>query len=463
MSGVSARAVVALVVSALVATLAGAVVAAQPVAIGLLAGLAVIVRWPTATFLALLIACQEVAPTGSYGAAEFFLTFGSDLYKTTLLGFPVVAVAAVVALLAALGWSDGPGLSLRRSWPLLGLLGVVLAAALLQGAGFDTLVRLGLPYLLAVVGVCLAATTARQPGGWQLVNRVGAIGLVVMALGGVYFLVTTGGSVDGSGRTTLFYDSALPAVAGAVFIYGVVVAGRPSVRSAVVTLIAPVTIVLLSGRRSIWLAVVIVLAVLLIARYGRRVVRVVAIAGIGAGLAAALVPGVVNGIGSQIDVVQQTVQGSDADQGTEGHLDDVTLGIDYAKDTPFLGRGYDSPPLPGLFVQSEQLYVHNDALQVWLLYGPLAGGLMLTCMAAALVAGWRALRKPPVTALVGTSAVFLMIWPFAGMTAAFASTTYRWPVLLGMAIGAVLLRLDALRRDSREVLSNAKVLDASRA
>lgn len=174
-------------------------------------------------------------------------------------------------------------------------------------------------------------------------------------------------TLDGS--SPLFYDSALPAVAGAVFL---TILLRPAKRRwRLTTLAATGFIVLLSGRRNVWLALVVALVVVLFVRSGRA--KNLARLAVGGGLLAALValvsPDVLDAISKRVLSSISTASGSATEVATTQHLDDLRYGWQYALNAPFLGYGPNHPPLPGLAVQQGTLYVHNEFLLDWLRYG----------------------------------------------------------------------------------------------
>ncbi|MEU5912802.1 hypothetical protein [Micromonospora sp. NPDC047527] len=123
---------------------------------------------------------------------------------------------------------------------------------------------------------------------------------------------------------------------------------------------------------------------------------------------------------------------------TSGHLNDLRLGWEYVRANFWTGIGPLAPQLVGLAANnSERVYVHNELLQDWLRYGPLAPLLVILFLAAAALAALKAIRDPESDGIVRSAAAFCLIAPLCLMTAPFLSETSRWPLLLGIAAGIV--------------------------
>ncbi|MEU0550735.1 hypothetical protein [Micromonospora sp. NPDC005979] len=136
---------------------------------------------------------------------------------------------------------------------------------------------------------------------------------------------------------------------------------------------------------------------------------------------------------------------------TSGHLSDLRLGWDYVRANLWTGVGPLAPQLPGLAANnSERVYVHNELLQDWLRYGPLAPLLVIVFLAAAALAALKAFRDPDSDVVVRSAAAFCLIAPLCLMTAPFVSETSRWPLVLGIAAGIVVpVFLGRGRRDGQ--------------
>jgi O-antigen ligase len=302
---------------------------------------------------------------------------------------------------------------------------------------FTVFNQYGRPYVLAFAGLVLAGTTARQPGGWQTVVAVAGVSLVVVAVVGTVLFVTGGVSLEPDGSLAVFYDSALPALAGAVFL--AVLLGLADGRWKWAILIASGLIVVLSGRRNVWAGLVVAIVIVLIVRRRRVLTALRVVSSLGA-LAAVLVlssPNLAYATADRLLLAFEEVSGSSIDTSTAGHINDVRYGLKYALNAPVLGLGPQHPPLPGMAVQWPTMYVHNEFLINWLRFGIVGLLIAVTVGLAMIVISARALRRVGLANVEATSALFLVIAPVCAMTAGFFSGTERWPTLLGLTVGSL--------------------------
>ena len=430
------------------ASAAGALAALQP-GVGLVLPLAVvavlIARWPTAVVLVLVILCQEISPTSGFGLnATPLQVFGNDLYleeigKVPVL-IPVLALAALAGLLHAHAHPSSPERVPTRACLLLGCCGLaVVAVSIYYGADVLTAVgQYGKHYAVALLALVVASTTDRQPGGWPLVVRCGAVALGGVLLTGTALLLAGAVTPESDGSLAVYYDSALPALAGAVLL--VALLGSTGGRWRWVLVAVTGGIVLLSGRRNVWFALLVALAVVIAVRRGRArtALRVGLLISAFVGLALAVDPALATAMGDRVAAASSALTTGTGDKSTAGHVNDIQYGLGYALDSPWLGYGPNHGPLPGLAVQSGVLYVHNTYLLDWLKFG--AVGLLVSTglTVAMLVVGLRRLRGHDTLDIATVGAVFFVIAPTCALTAAFFTTTVRWPALLGLSAGATL-------------------------
>ncbi|MFU8852581.1 hypothetical protein ACNAW0_16565 [Micromonospora sp. SL1-18] len=121
---------------------------------------------------------------------------------------------------------------------------------------------------------------------------------------------------------------------------------------------------------------------------------------------------------------------------TGGHISDLRLGWDHVRANFWTGVGPLSPQLDGAAAhEATRVYVHNELLQVWLRYGPVAPLLVILFLLVAGLAALNALRDPDSDIIVRSAAVFCLIAPLCVMTAPFLSETSRWPLVMGIAAG----------------------------
>lgn len=402
----------------------------------------VVVAWrPSVSVVIALVLCQEIAEGEGFGlTTDTLQAFGHQLYFVELGNLPIFELLLVFAATAGLahksvrqGERGG-----RTALVLIALGGLLIGIA----AGFHDLGPLSIlgqserPLILAGAAMVLSLTTRYQPGGWAAVTKAAGAAMLVIAAAGMFLLASGRVSLALDGSTPLFYDSALPAVAGAVFLTLLL---RPAERRWRLLLLAATGfIVLLSGRRNVWVAMFVALVVLLVVRSGRakNLVRLAVGGGLIVGLVVLITPGVLGVMGQRLQDSINTASGSADEVSTSLHLSDLSYGWKYALDAPFLGYGPYHPPLPGLAVQQGSMYVHNEFLIVWLRYG-LPGLLTVAVLTIGmLVLGVQSIRRT--LSLHGSvSAVFLIMAPVCAMTAAFFTTTQRWPALLGLAVGTL--------------------------
>jgi len=397
-------------------------------------GLAVLTIQPTAGMVFLLVVAQELNPDGGGFASQWpHLALGHEVYFTRIGGFPLIELAALVAAAAA-------GLRARSIGRPGRLLMVAIVGAILAGLAFHQGLSLRSalgapvrPVVLLTCGLVLASTTAGQRGGWPRVGSFAIAGLFVELGMGVISLANG----QAPEALSIYYDSALPAAAGAILIavcFTTPIRGRVAAAA-----VAAGAVVLLSGRRGVWAGAVFALCIILVARRDRAgalmktavaALALVAIVWIAS-------PDTLVSAGHRSQEAWVAVSGGASDASTSGHVDDLHYGWMWARAGDFWGYGFSHRPMFGLAVQGNtQLYVHNEYLLVWLRFGIPGLILSIGTMVAALWVSARRFRSSETHVLAG--AAFVWLAAFACMTAPFLSTTSRWPVLFGIALGAAL-------------------------
>lgn len=406
---------------------------------GLIA-LGAVVRWPAASLLVLVIVCQEVSPNSTFGRSAPAQTFGNQLYYWTAGKLSVIELLLAVGAVAALAQSRGSGVgvgNLRRPLLIVGSAGfVVTVIAVLQGLGLLTsLGQYARPFVLTGLAAVVAATTATQRGGWRLASRSALGALALVAGGGALLWLTHLAVPLPDGSFSIFYDSALPALAGSVLLASVLGASWIGGRIPVAAITG--VIVLLSGRRNVWLAVAVALVAAMAVRSGRwrLIVQVLAAVLAVASVMYLVAPELLAGSTARLLTGLRTASGSADEVSTSEHMDDLRYGWMYAQQAPALGYGATHDPMPGLAVQKGLLYVHNELLLDWLRFG--IPGMLAVGVPAFLGLGLGLRRLRGSTGPELSAALLLVIAPVCAMTAAFYSTTQRWPVLVGFALGAL--------------------------
>jgi O-Antigen ligase len=452
-----------------------------------------VLRLPVTAMTLIVIVAEEINPNGHYG---LITTLGNQAY----LAHGKVPIVLPLALTAA-------SAAAARWWPArFSRAGILDAAALLSVAGLILLtIVVGLahgqsvfsavnqnsrPFILLGLGIIIGLSLRKLPAERTPLKVGAAITLAALLLAAA-IAIPLGGSADVNvSRYFIYYDSALPTIAGAVFLALLVEPGRRWDRWKLVLLVVTPVLVLISFRRSVWLAAAVVFVVVVALAWARwrtvawrfgfaSVIVLLAIlpapgfaADLGLRSGATLpvaaqtpsakpssheLPGNPNPAGggggggvTQPDSSHATgasVTDTKAEKAaqqavsTAGHVEDLRRSWTYIRAHFWTGAGPEAPQLPGLAAASaSRVYVHNELLQDWLRYGPLAPLLMTILLAATALLALRTLRDSDGDAVERSAAIFCLLTPICVMTAPFLSDTSRWPVLFGVAVGILILR-----------------------
>jgi O-antigen ligase len=295
------------------------------------------------------------------------------------------------------------------------------------------------PWLLVLAAYAVAVPMLREPGRRAaLVRLIGGVLIVKGALSLVVLVTTQGANVDGQ-RFVVHYDAALPMVAGMAII-GFLLAAERGVPWRRLLLVLAAVIVVFSFRRSVWTAMAAAILVLPLIRMNRVVVRRLLVGAAVAVVVLLVLPESVKGavfgrVGSAVSVAQ----GTGTEDSARNHKIDLVEGYRLAKQHPWLGLGVRAPQRPEFaFQEIDKLYVHNDPLQVWLLYGFPGIALFVMLLAVLCRRGVATLRRTKrLTLLDAGCAAFAVAVVVAVLPAPFISDTVRWPILLGL-VAAVL-------------------------
>lgn len=416
--------------SGVVGAAAGVVGALAPF---LLAALAVA---PAAVTVLLLVSAQEVSVARQGFESASGATFGSQVFYTGLAGVPVVMVVASVA--AASGtcrlFVRAEGAKHVRWVVMLSAFAAVTAmVGIWHGVDPVSVLFRHCAFLLILQGFLTAVSLHRQVGGIRGVQVAAVVAIGILAA--VVLLVIHGSGIG----VGVFYDSATPAVAGALTL-ALLRTGAFSSWHRAGVLAVSVAILLVSLRRNIWISVVVTIVVVfaLSRGRGRYAVRVSVAATAALVAVQAFFPGVTTVVADRL-AAADLLNGFDSrDSSTADHFEDILVGFDLASAHPWLGYGPERG-LPGLVVQNT-LYVHNDGLMAWLGFG--MAGLVAYClmMAIGVLVALRVLNRQ--TSLSGAvAAFFLIITPLAGTSAGFVMGTSRWPLLYGICLGVAVATL----------------------
>jgi O-antigen ligase len=345
------------------------------------------------------------------------------------------------------------------------------------------------PFIACAVGLAVGLGVAGLPGEERFSARTAGVALVLMATAGVA-AVPLGWSADPRvSPYFIFLDSALPTFAGAAFL-ALIMSGRLRDWRTILVVSASLVIVLLSFRRAVWLAIAIpvVLGLLLIRNRRRMVVRLV-IAALGLGVVVAVAPGlradvyvrltggpashVVNGVanpsapagsgggGGSGDGPDQTAASPEqsaanvAEDSSEGHLSDMAIGWDLVKAHFWTGLGPRAKPVPGLAHQNTKvIYIHDEWLEEWVRYGPLAPLLLTALLLSFVVMAIRVMRRRGSRVPQLAAATFVLLTPLIFVLFAHFSSSARWSLMVGMAAGVLGWRQDNAGRHRVEALAH---------
>lgn len=406
-------------------------------------GAVALLRWPALVTLAALLVCQELEPTGGFGAGGSGLLFiGHQLYFKTFSRISLLTLVALAAC-ARVAVISPPRRLRSASLFLVALMGFWYVATVWIGSSALTSAinqdaRFALLFVLAfVIGAWAGEQKDWQPRSITLMQW----GFSIMALIGGY-LAATGQGQSQTGLNIIFYDSALGAAAGAV-VLAVVLAPRAARTPRIWRLGgAALLVVVLSSRRNVWAAMIVALLVgLVVARHrARLVLRGLIGATLILAAVAVFAPSVLTEIGHQLSAIWQASQGSAADTSTQGHLSDISVGLNAVLAHPVGGIGANGH-LAGLVVEAPgPLYIHNQILESWLRFGIVGGLLVIAVQATLVVRAVSLLRRHSDDISLSWAALLLIMAPAAMVTAPFLTETQRWPALLGFAAGLVATR-----------------------
>lgn len=430
----------------------GYAVAVNPfyVSVGL-AGLASAVltfRFPIPAALLIAALAQEINPN-SLTQKDTLVGIGHEVYFTSIGGVSALVILAAVAAVSIAIRCEAEGIDWKRCFRPLSvkaLLGVGVAATLINtwhtGNVVGTLLRDARFGILAALGIMVGLYAVSSTQRHNTV-RLFRAAVAILGVGGVLIIASGTYLRTNTGQQMAYYDGATAALAGA-YLVGSFFNPHRTRRDILFEVLATITLAL-SFRRNVWLAA-LVAAIVLLFLQRRRIIRgfrLMVSAG-GSFLAVYfLFPEFYVQITTHMQSGIDTLLGRSSEVSTTGHVDDVFYGYDAALRAPLLGYG-PIQQVPGLFNQSGSLYVHNEPLQLWLKYGLIPVGLLIIFVATSIWTGLWLLGKnqiepfPGSGLLTGWSTALLLMLPVSLMTAPYISTTQRWPLLVGIAVGILM-------------------------
>ncbi|TLH59052.1 O-antigen ligase family protein [Mycolicibacterium neoaurum] len=408
---------------------------AVPLAAGLAAVGAILAffKYPLSVTVALLFLAQETVLS-----RQWLMTLGNDIYYAEILSVPVVLIIALSAWAVAVFRESVDGetvqdlaSTVRVAVALLCIaFGIASMQAVVSGMSVLNTAR-QIAYPVIAVLVMMEVARRRFAVEAHALMRVGATCTIALAALGLITAAETGDSF-------VFYDSATAFIAVAV-ICVIFVSDKLQLLH-VLVLVCAVAIIALSNRRSIVVGLLIALIIFAISKRGRVVrSRIVLGSTLAIGVLSVVAGPALAITLQRLNVGLDTIRGLDADVSTREHVSDLSIGLEHALRYPG-GFGAEAAQLGGLAaVRSQQIYVHNEFLQLWLKHGILVSGLVAVAIALLTTLAFRSSQRP-ISCDPGHWALARGVtaaWPalfFALMTAPFISTTARWPALIGIMV-----------------------------
>ncbi|MCI0139983.1 hypothetical protein KNN17_00145 [Arthrobacter bambusae] len=383
-----------------------------------------------------LVVCQEINPKFGQGGLT---VLGYQFYFVEFGSLPIVFyffVAAAVVAAIKYDWSDklSAASDKRPLLVILIFLALSISIGLFAGLNIPSVFgQVARPLMLFLLAWLVGAYSPQEAGGKSLAVVVG-LSMVGLAMVGLP-VAATGGGLSLGGRL-VYYDTATAAVAAAVLLAIL----RQRARSAVTVAaaICSAVVLLVSFRRSVLVALVLILLLTgLVNRAFRRVIlRVIAVGTALVLLGLLTVQNLIVSFWDRIVSSYETLGGAASDESTQGHVDDIRIGLDYAFANPG-GYGPASPQLPGFLTQGSSIYVHDEVLLNWLRFG--LTGLVLSAVIIYIFTrtSFAVVLRPRLefSTIFYCAAYFIPIYLIASFTAPFMMTTSRWPALLGIAFG----------------------------
>jgi O-antigen ligase len=386
---------------------------------------------------------EQTTAGGSYEQANILVRTGGELfYGGELAGLRVVtlvalAAAAVVLLLRhRLPWQAlrGPDVSLVLALTLLTITTAFAATGDPRGS-----LTAASPWAVIGCGVVIGRQYARNARLRRRAEWTVAAIVVGKAVLGLFVFVTDRGLYDPNGLLSIVYfDGAMPMVASVVLVVLLITrrAGSALVPAAVVAASA-VVIVVAMRRTSVVAILATVVVVSLLGRHRQALGRLWAGGALAVAVIAVALPAAFVAFTTSLGQAWSTVLAGEGESSAQGHVDDIRIAWDTVKASPLRGLGYGQDPPVGLVTSdlSERLYVHNELFQNWLQLG-LAGALLSTALVAVLfLRAVRVLREGGGDPLTLAAAVLCIGLPFALAWFPHLTTTFRWPILVGISSG----------------------------
>lgn len=274
--------------------------------IGVLAAIvlpAVLYRYPATVVVFMAVVAEEVVSRPTVGAVT---TLGGQAYfqgKVPLI-LIVTLSAAAIALARLRPWQWLPSIG-RSTWVVAGIICALALVMLVDGfidgqSLFSAINQNARPCVVCLAGLVIGVSIRFVPAEARATTCVAAVAIVGMAIAaGVS--AALGWTADARVSSYyVYYDSALPALAMAVFLALIVLGSRYDWRTVLVTS-ACLVIVVVSFRRAVWLSAAVPLAaILLLIRYRLRSSRRLLLAAAGLAVFLVIVPGLASDVRARL-------------------------------------------------------------------------------------------------------------------------------------------------------------------
>jgi O-antigen ligase len=435
--------------AAVIAGLSGALMVIFPALGGAIVAIVFVFWLPELSLIVAVLFVEEQLSSGALRdeKVHFVVKLGTDI----LYGgspprvFLFILIAAVVVLVRRTNvrlW-DSP--QARLSITILGSLAAwtFINEYLLFGLTLKQSFTAAVSWVVAIAALVIGISVSNRPRTSQHAIKVGFGAVVGKFLVAVVVVALGAGQPLAGKKVLVFYDTALASFAAAVAVAMAYARDlRPAIRWPVGAMSLIIT--LLSFRRGVWIAALIIASIVIpIAQRNVRiavksVVSLVAVIF----LLLVVVPSIADVAMDRFIEGLGTVTGNTEESSAAGHLSDLAVAYDVARASPLNGLGYRHPQLAGLVVSKpgQTIYVHSDYLEVWLREGIVGLALLLFFVAILTRFAFRALREE-LTVPEFSAAVLLLIAPLVMIWFPILSTTWRWPAMIGLALGLLIGRL----------------------
>ncbi|WP_432835558.1 O-antigen ligase family protein [Dactylosporangium sp. CA-092794] len=448
-------------------------------------------RYALATVAFFAITARE-APSGR--GFDYVTMLGSRIfYEGKAPAIDFLAASAIVVALIRL-YRRGDRLVLRRvAWWLLGCLAALAALAFVLGivygqSVFSAANQNSRNFVVAAMAVVIGLLVMEFPEEIKAVKIAALSGLGILVIAAAYAVATGQAADERVSRYFTYYDSALPAVATAVF--GALLISRSRLLwPAALAMGLSLVLLLIGFRLTIWLATLIVLAFsVLLSREWKAIVRRSALSAVVLAVCILVLPGMRSDITNRVIGASSAApaaskptptpdtrggasrtetagasptrpastptkgaatpratpkpggkQGGGQDvaaESSQGHLEDIRVAWSYVRVNFWTGIGPQHPQLPGLASdKTTVLYVHNEFLQDWLRFGPGAVLLVTAFLLIIAVLAIRSLAGRKASTMHRGAAILGLITPICLLAFPYFSESHQWPFLVGGAAG----------------------------